>query len=356
MVMKERIGYIDLIKGFSILWVVLLHAYLRNNIDDTSIDIWLFVKYRMPLFFFLSGIFFRQIPLKEFIMKRINTVIVPFFVFWIIGFLFSIIKYEVIPHYVTVDYVGLGPFSEYAISLISLFYLRPEVRACGVNGPLWFLIALFFIQLLHYLFCKVTKKKVVILFIAVILCIVSYFLQEHKITGLFYLSKICKFYIYYMSGSFLGSFLTKIIDNRTTAWGLALSCLPVVIILPLLNFDTNAMMEQVVLCIRTFFFIPIIFFFFKETVQWKLFQPLKFFGQHSLEVLVTHAIVLSITRNILLKFYLKLPIGVPISNQWLYFILIFIVCVILEYFVIIKLCNRYIPKLIGKQNLFILKQ
>jgi uncharacterized membrane protein YcfT len=79
---------------------------------------------------------------------------------------------------------------------------------------------------------------------------------------------------------------------------------------------------------------------------------LKFFGQHSLEVLVTHIIVLSFMKNILLKFYLKLPIGVPISNEWLYSILIFIVCIILEYFVIIKLCNRYIPKFTGKQNLF----
>ena len=51
MAQKKRIEYIDCIKGFCILWVVTIH--LGENLPD-----WIMVPYRMPLFFFMSGIFF----------------------------------------------------------------------------------------------------------------------------------------------------------------------------------------------------------------------------------------------------------------------------------------------------------
>jgi fucose 4-O-acetylase-like acetyltransferase len=70
---KKRVKYIDIIKGFTILWVVLFHTRL-NRYED----LWICVGYRMPLFFFLSGIFFRRRQLKEFLKKRINTILIPF--------------------------------------------------------------------------------------------------------------------------------------------------------------------------------------------------------------------------------------------------------------------------------------
>ena len=52
MAQKKRIEYIDCIKGLTILWVVVYH-FGPENIPE-----WVTIGYRMPLFFFLSGIFF----------------------------------------------------------------------------------------------------------------------------------------------------------------------------------------------------------------------------------------------------------------------------------------------------------
>lgn len=48
----KRIDYIDAIKGFSVLWVVLYHFDLTGVAINAPL--------RLPLFFLVSGLFFRQ--------------------------------------------------------------------------------------------------------------------------------------------------------------------------------------------------------------------------------------------------------------------------------------------------------
>lgn len=55
--MSQRIGYIDAIRGFTMLLVVFSHieTFCYHISFDQSILSSLFITFRMPMFFFISG-------------------------------------------------------------------------------------------------------------------------------------------------------------------------------------------------------------------------------------------------------------------------------------------------------------
>lgn len=52
---KQRIEYIDLAKGLCISLVVLYHIHCFETTTETALQF-----FRMPLYYFLSGIFFKE--------------------------------------------------------------------------------------------------------------------------------------------------------------------------------------------------------------------------------------------------------------------------------------------------------
>ena len=345
---KTRIEYIDLLKGVSILWVVFIHSFLPNGVENNLSEMWLFVPYRMPLFFFLSGIFFRAKPFKEFLKKKITTLIIPFLGFWLIGLLVLIAKYELIANWVSIDYEGIGSFTEYATSLKGLFYLRPTISASLVNRPLWFLLVLFIAQLFHFFCCKFIKKKSIIFFIGITLhMVIRFYLDEQKITGLFYAAKVCDLYIFYLAGHFWGNALMNRIQQKDSLRKLLICCLLALILLPFVRTD-YWLIDNTLMFTRTLCFIPVVFIFCQSCCHLKMMNPIKYVGMHSLEVLVTHVILIPLIVSLILKFILRLPFGEPLSHEWLYVLSVFFTCMALEYFVIIRFCNKYLYFLLGK--------
>ena len=73
-----RIEYIDIAKGIGILLVALAHA----DVSLFSPYLHRFIySFHMPLFFFLSGYFFKpEIPFWTLLKKRFNTILKPYFV------------------------------------------------------------------------------------------------------------------------------------------------------------------------------------------------------------------------------------------------------------------------------------
>ena len=75
----KRIDYIDAIKGFSVLWVVLYHFDLTGVAINAPL--------RLPLFFLGIRICFSDngVVLRTFFVKKVNTLLVPFVFFWLFG-------------------------------------------------------------------------------------------------------------------------------------------------------------------------------------------------------------------------------------------------------------------------------
>ena len=130
--MKQRIEYIDLAKGCCIILVVYHH--LQYHYPTTPELNRILSSFRMPLYFFLSGLFFKPYDFLLFVKKKVNKLLIPFLFFYsITSFLIPIFK----------D-VLLGNPCE-PIELISGIY-----KENFSNLPIWFLFCLFNTNILFF--------------------------------------------------------------------------------------------------------------------------------------------------------------------------------------------------------------
>lgn len=90
---KKRIEYIDLAKGVCILLVVFAH--IHPDLTRYSWGIF-FDSFRMPLYFFLSGIFFKRYSgIQEFAIKKINNLIIPLLFFYAFAYLYDAVSWGI---------------------------------------------------------------------------------------------------------------------------------------------------------------------------------------------------------------------------------------------------------------------
>ena len=124
------------------------HIYTNNDM------IYQFIySFHMPLFFVLSGVFFRnQYTVKELIRKRIPTLIIPYLFFYILTFLYWVL----IERYLRTNSGGVE--AEWWKPILGLFYESPYWNFFAHNNPLWFVPALISTEILACSFSKYNFK------------------------------------------------------------------------------------------------------------------------------------------------------------------------------------------------------
>ena len=130
---KERIEYIDLMKGICIILIILLHNNIlfTDNVND------MLKNMRIPLYFTLSGLFYKEYNgFYDFITRKFNKLIIPFIFF----------------SYFPFALCELG--NNYERSIVSYLFMGIE----PYNYPLWFLRSLFITYILYFIVRKVTKR------------------------------------------------------------------------------------------------------------------------------------------------------------------------------------------------------
>lgn len=110
---KNRIEWIDALRGFAILLVVMGHIYDKGfGIEGTSFNDF-YNGFHMPLFFFISGCFFKTCNIKTFCLKKLRRLWQP------------ILMLEIIP-IVLMGNIGkqqIGWFPPTLIIVTTLFYV-----------------------------------------------------------------------------------------------------------------------------------------------------------------------------------------------------------------------------------------
>lgn len=136
---QKRIEYFDLMKGVCIVLVVISHCYEELDISMNNKHMWSMLEHlRMPLYFFLSGMFFKEYScFLDFLIRKTNKLIIPFLFFALI---------TIIPKLIT---------GEVECSLIPI--KRHFTWMIKYGGYLWFLRTLFFANILYYIFHKSTR-------------------------------------------------------------------------------------------------------------------------------------------------------------------------------------------------------
>lgn len=155
--MKNRNTTIDIVKGIGIILVVLGHTALPKSLLN------IIYSFHMPLFFFISGYLYSKEKYSTDIMvvfkSKFNTLLWPFFTFSI----FAII----------LNYI----FVQHNMSFV-LFELKDTILGIhNINGPLWFLTALFMVEIIFSQTNRYKNYDFIILLIVIIGFINAFYFQ-----------------------------------------------------------------------------------------------------------------------------------------------------------------------------------
>lgn len=139
---KKRIQWIDLAKGFCIMLVVLQHVS-----ELTAVDYPLSVQafgFRMPLYFILSGLFFKQYEgFTGFLKRKTNKLLIPFLFFFFVT--------AVLPYFILLLPDRINLFKD----IFTLLYDKDLIM---FNSPIWFLLCLFEVNILFYIVQWLARK------------------------------------------------------------------------------------------------------------------------------------------------------------------------------------------------------
>lgn len=141
---KPRIEWIDTAKGICILLVILAHTtqHIYSNYPHVS-D--MLSATRMPLYYTIAGFFVSVRNKKEFIVKKINRLRVPYCFFILLGNIFGYFdsnKCNIAYKYFSPLYFALSEDKDFKFH----------------NIPIWFLVALFNVYMMFMIIDIIAKK------------------------------------------------------------------------------------------------------------------------------------------------------------------------------------------------------
>lgn len=134
---KNRLKYIDLAKGVCITLVIIGHTGLSVTIPGLD-------AIRMPLYFILSGLFFKDYGgIQHLFKKKFNKILFPFIFFYVTAYIVFYLAEYFIPDIVQTRAKGIE----------DLWTQRQYF-----NGPIWFLLALFWANIMFCIISLIFKK------------------------------------------------------------------------------------------------------------------------------------------------------------------------------------------------------
>lgn len=199
--MEKRLDYIDKLRGFAILLVVMGHLYLPYTVQGNSHPVAeMIYSFHMPLFFFISGYLceithkIARIGYLNFVRKKVISLLIPY-LFWIVAVIFLF------------THKPITTFGDF----ILLFNFFP-------NKLFWFMPVLFLIMLLYMLQYRLLQKKdslarrlLFVIIVCGLLCILGVLLHEYFLL----------IYAIYVFSFLIGALVMKeesiqerILDNR----------------------------------------------------------------------------------------------------------------------------------------------
>lgn len=206
--MKKRAEYLDIAKGIGILLVVWAHAK-----GPFSSYIY---QFHMPLFFLISGYLFNEKnTVKQFIIKKIRTLYIPF-VFWNIFF--------------TILSAGMK-FQLYSRKQF-LSAITEIIFTIGRNGMFlgatWFLASLFLVSIFYKImdtYLPKTKEKSI--FLLMICAVISYI--GFTITFPYMISRTLVLAVFFAIGRLVKTYKEELLIYENRALPLFFACIFIVI-------------------------------------------------------------------------------------------------------------------------------
>lgn len=327
---KARLPYIDFMKGMCIILIVGGHVY--PDLYPGRIDSML-QSFRVPLYYFLSGLFFKSYGgFGDFTRRKVNNILVPFVFFYLSVCALAL----VMTHVLHLDRAGVisDPFEwEYVLDPLL-------VREFHYSVALWFLLSLFWVNIIYYALQHWLPTRWVYVSV-VLLSVAGWVLCAFKIVLPVMLDTSLVGLPFFALGSAMkrrGALEPHPLDR----WG-ALAFAAVLVLLyffarPLNIFD-QVLPGYLVMYTLTFLAIVTLFWFAKSLPR---IPVVNYIGQFSLIVLGTHSLILTPVR--------KLVAGVAGDSYWTYWVALALVMA-LE-LLIIPVVKYLFPRFTAQKELF----
>lgn len=314
-----RIEFIDLAKGFCIILVVAFHCGLGK--ECTLIN-----ALRMPLYFVLSGLFFKDYgSFLEHLEKKINKLILPLIFFSVIFLFFQVV--------ISRD------FSFYDL-------IRPLKEPELGNKPIYFLLCLFWINVIFCFIKRKTNSLITQLICVAVLSFLGYILYSEQIyLPLFLGSSLTAFPFFYLG--YLLRRLPLLYKNKYDRYNLLLV---VVLIMPAIlfyvcekplyiDFRINNIFGPLILIIPVSFSLVVGFLLFCKMVKW--LPIVSYIGRYSIIVLGIHFVAQS---------YFYLPIY-WFTGRMLMGVELFLFTIIISW-LLIPIFLKFTPSLTAQRDRF----
>ena len=336
---KPRITYIDTLKGVCIILVVLMHCGLP--VDDNSV----FAQhindalrtYRMPTYYFLSGLFFKTYSgFGEFSRRKLNNIIIPLFFFYGLNVIASIL-------YWGCSGFILGFESDFDwIAIFDIFYHSDEWRIQAVV-PLWFLLSLFWANLIFYII-KSRFNDLTVCVIVLLLAVSAFFLGSYHLQLPLYIVSSLTGLPYFVLGHYVKQ--NGWLQCRVIPWLGLLQFLVIAAIMIFIARDYNHVDSITSFLIYRYFipFVSVLSLFWLCKCLPQRIPIITFLGRYSLIVLGTHMFLISYLYLLPMRIFGD-------DNRCLWRVVLFFIVIALELIVVPFMRDKF-PRFTAQKDFF----
>ena len=316
-------------KGLCILLIVGRHVLPELYGDFDS----MLTSFRVPMYYFLSGLFFKTYSgFPDFARRKVNNILVPFVFFYLLACGLHMLISEVLH----LDNLKISYYSWKWKYLLDPFYLTHF----HYNVPLWFLLSLFWVNMLYYPLQKMIKG--VWVYVAVVVLSLAGWLMAHfgvELPMMLDTALVAlPFFVLGREVKTHGGLEKHSYDK----WGLVV-LLPVLLILYLfaekINIHVRMLPNYFMLYLMPFMAIISLFWFCKNLPH---IPVITYIGRYSLVVLGTHSMVLGPVRRMVFSL-----VDNSYGSSWL----VFAIAVLIEVLIIIPVMIRLFPKFTAQNEL-----
>lgn len=170
---EERITYLDIAKGISILLVMVSHSC--GFPFETGKY---FTAFYIQSFFIVSGLTYKRRTVKENVLRRVKGIILPYFMYNIIIVVINIVLGEIENIKLLVETIAGILYSRYCYYPIDYVGVNRYYLSIG-NSPLWFLTAMFVSSCIFYILVECINERRIYLYIwSIVLIVLTIILKQ----------------------------------------------------------------------------------------------------------------------------------------------------------------------------------
>lgn len=334
----DRIRWVDSMKAFSIMAVVLNHTHIIPEIGEYAYLVCL------PAFFFISGMFTNPLlPFKPYFRNKAKRLLVPYIIWGLLAWLSWL-------------FVGRRYGSDMDAGLSWWYPLEGLILGKSEmlvqNAPLWFLCCLMSVEWIYYFIYRIPRKWqrwLIILLVGSIGCLLSYLRQN---------------WIWEISAAFiilplygLGAEFGKEIQAKAKTLGVA--SLVLILALSLIGVWMGAKYNADIALHNSYIGNPFVYYpsILSVIGMWGaisllldrycgLLRGLSYIGQNTLLILCAHIPVFGMIKGIAMLCHIPLDFFETMLGCLCLWIGTFVILIPAAY-----LANRYCPWIVGKKKL-----